>query len=91
MSDPSGSDEKKPWISGGPSMYRHPAERLPTDMCAPRALGFVPSRVFALCRSEDRISGLLYRERSRFWSRLNFWRTTGYFLKNRFPEDFARA
>ncbi len=32
MSDPGGSDEKKPWMSGGPSMYRHPAERLPTDL-----------------------------------------------------------
>jgi hypothetical protein len=32
MSDPGGSDEKKPWMSAGPSMYRHPAERLPTDL-----------------------------------------------------------
>ena len=32
MSDSGGSDEKKPWMSGGPSMYGHPAERLPTDL-----------------------------------------------------------
>jgi len=24
MSNSGGSDEKKPWMSGGPSMYRHP-------------------------------------------------------------------
>jgi hypothetical protein len=32
MSDSSGPDEKKPWMSGGPSMYREPAERLPMDV-----------------------------------------------------------
>jgi len=32
MSDPSAPDEKRPWMSSGPSMYRHPAERLPMDL-----------------------------------------------------------
>ena len=32
MTDSSGPDEKKPWTSGGPLMYREPAERLPMDV-----------------------------------------------------------
>lgn len=32
MTDSSGPHEKKPWMSGGPSMYREPAERLPMDV-----------------------------------------------------------
>src|ERR1700739_3766461 len=31
MSDSSTPDERRPWMSSGPSMYRHSAERLP--MC----------------------------------------------------------
>lgn len=32
MSDSGIPDEKKPWMSSGPSMYRQPAERLPMDL-----------------------------------------------------------
>lgn len=32
MTDSGDSDQKKPWMSSGPSMYRHPAERLPMDL-----------------------------------------------------------
>jgi hypothetical protein len=32
MSDSSAPDEKRSWMSSGPSMYRHPAERLPMDL-----------------------------------------------------------
>jgi hypothetical protein len=32
MSDSGDSDQKKSWMSSGPSMYRHPAERLPMDL-----------------------------------------------------------
>ena len=32
MDDSAGSGSKKPWMSSGPSMYRHPAERLPMDL-----------------------------------------------------------
>jgi hypothetical protein len=32
MSDSPGRVEGRPWMSGGPSMYRHPAERMPMDL-----------------------------------------------------------
>lgn len=32
MNDSGGPDEKRPWMSGGPSMLRRPAERLPMDL-----------------------------------------------------------
>jgi hypothetical protein len=32
MSDSGAPDEKKPWMSSRPSMYRQPAERLPVDL-----------------------------------------------------------
>jgi hypothetical protein len=32
MSDSSAPNEKRPWMSSGPSMYKHPAERLPMDL-----------------------------------------------------------
>lgn len=32
MTDTGAPNEKKPWMSSGPSMYREPAERLPMDL-----------------------------------------------------------
>ncbi len=44
-------------------------------VCAPRALGFLASGVFALYRVDAHIQGHLTKNRP-FWSRLWFWRTT---------------
>jgi len=42
-----------------------------------RAPGFLPSKVFELCRSEVRTQAYFTRNSPVFWSRLKFWRTTG--------------
>jgi hypothetical protein len=48
----------------------------PLYMYAPRALGFVPSRVFMLYRGDSRNQVCSTKKRPVFRSRLKFWRTT---------------
>jgi hypothetical protein len=60
------------------TIERHSPDRFSTGplyMCAPRARGLAPSRVFLLYRTDNRL--LLHQEPPRFGSRLKFWRTTG--------------
>jgi hypothetical protein len=46
-------------------------------VCAVRPNGFLSSKVFTLCRSEDRIRSFSTKNGLVFWSRLKFWRPTG--------------
>jgi hypothetical protein len=45
-------------------------------MCAVRPNGFLSSKIFTLCRSEDRIQSFSTKNGLVFWSRLKFWRPT---------------
>jgi hypothetical protein len=46
-------------------------------MCAARAHGFLPSKVCALCGSNDYLQAY-YRETPHFSSQLKFWQDTGF-------------
>src|SRR6267154_4375065 len=48
----------------------------PLYMCAPRALGFVSSRVFMLYRGDNRIQTYSTKNHPCVGSRLKFWRAT---------------